>query len=52
MGTASIEDMTSEDVKKFVYRIYGGSPKEIEGLSSEVLPQIQGAFSEYARDRK
>ncbi len=52
MGTASIEDMTSEDVKKFVYRIYGGSPKEIGGLSSEVLPQIQGAFSEYARDRK
>ena len=44
MGTASIEDMTSEDVKKFVYKIYGGSPKEIGGLSSEVLPQVQDPF--------
>jgi len=44
MGTASIEDMTSEDVKKFVYKIYGGSPKKIGGLSSEVLPQVQDPF--------
>ena len=44
VGTASIEDMTSEDVKKFVYKIYGGSPKEIGGLSSEVLPQVQDPF--------
>ena len=49
MGTASIEDLTSEEVKKFVYKMYGGSPKEIGGLSGEVLPQVQGQFSEFAR---
>ncbi len=40
MGTASIKDMTSEDVKKFVYKIYGGSPKEIGGFDGKVLPSL------------
>ena len=49
MGTASIEDLTSEEVKKFVYKMYGGSPKEIGGLSGEVLPKVQKPFQEFAR---
>jgi hypothetical protein len=40
VSTRPIEGLTSEDIKKEIYRIYGGDPSKIKGLSSETLPQM------------
>ena len=38
VSTRPIEGLTSEDIKKEIYRIYGGDPSKIKGFSSKTLP--------------
>jgi hypothetical protein len=40
VSTRPIEGLTSEDIKKEIYRIYGGDPSKIKGFSSKTLPQV------------
>lgn len=40
ISTRPIKGLTSEEIKKEIYRIYGGDPSTLTGISTETIPQI------------
>jgi hypothetical protein len=40
VSTRPIKGLTSEEIKKEIYRIYGGDPSTLKGVSTETIPQI------------
>ncbi len=40
VSTRPIKGLTSEEIKKEIYRIYGGDPSTLKGMSTETIPQI------------
>jgi len=40
VSTRPIKGLTSEDIKKEIYRIYGGDPSTLKGMYTETIPQI------------
>ena len=44
--TIPVDTATSEDIKKIVYTMYGGDPTKIEGIASEIVPEVPSLFTQ------
>jgi len=40
VSTRPIKGLTSEEIKKEIYRIYGGDPSTLKGMFTEAIPEI------------